>query len=262
MSRMPALFVSHGAPDIVVRPSPAHDFLKSLARELPNPKAILAISAHWETDVPVVGTGVKPHTIYDFRGFDPRLMQMTYEAPGAPVVARRAAQLLSASGFTVREDDARGWDHGVWTPLMLMAPTADVPVAQVSIQPLAGAGHHIRLGEALRPLREEGVMIVASGAMTHNLAAYFQSGLAADAPPRPWVGAFTDWMSEKTAAQDRAALAQYRTQAPYAVENHPEDEHLLPLFVMLGAAHPGETVRRMHASVDRGVLAMDAYRAG
>lgn len=262
MSRMPALFVSHGAPDIVVRASPAHQFLKGLADTLPKPKAILAVSAHWETDQPMVGTGLKPRTIYDFRGFDPRLTTMTYDAPGAPAIARQAAELLSANGLAVREDAKRGWDHGVWTPLMLMAPHASVPVAQVSIQPGEGAAHHIRLGEALRPLREEGVMLVASGAMTHNLAAYFHSGLPADAPVQPWVAEFTSWMAGKVAAQDRKALADYRTQAPFAAENHPEDEHLLPLFVMLGAAFEGEPVRRVHASVDRGVLAMDAYRVG
>jgi 4,5-DOPA dioxygenase extradiol len=209
----------------------------------------------------MVSLTARPETVHDFGRFDRRLFEMRYPAPGAPEVGRRAAELLGAAGIAARSTTAQGYDHGVWTPLMLLFPAADIPIAQVSIQPRADPAHHYRIGDALRPLRDEGVMIVGSGAMTHNLAAYFHQPVHDDSVA-PWVAAYTAWMKSRLEARDVAALLDYRRQAPFAAENHPEDEHLLPLFVPLGASHPGEAIRQVHASVDRGVLAMDVYRFG
>lgn len=260
MARMPSLFISHGAPDLAVRPTPAHQALKALAREVPKPKAILIASAHWTTDTPTVATGIAPSTVYDFGGFDPRLRSMRYGAPGAPEVSREAAVLLQRAGIAASEDEEQGYDHGVWTPLILLFPQAGVPVAQVSIQPHRDPAHHLAIGRALSPLREEGVMIIGSGAMTHNLRAYFTGPASGSSPD--WVSEFTSWMKGRLEANDWAALVDYRRQAPHAELNHPEDEHLLPLYVPLGATRPGEPVRQIHASFDRGVLAMDIYAFG
>jgi 4,5-DOPA dioxygenase extradiol len=260
MARMPSLFISHGAPDLAVRPTPAHEALRALARAVPKPKAVVIASAHWPTEVPTVATGMAPETIYDFGGFDPRLRTMRYPAPGAADVSRRAAALMRAAGLAASEDVDQGYDHGVWTPLILLFPEADVPVAQVSIQPHRDPAHHLAIGRALSPLREEGVMIIGSGAMTHNLRAYF-TGPAGGASAA-WASEFTSWMKGRLEANDVAALVDYRSRAPHAELNHPEDEHLLPLYVPLGATRMGEPIRQIHASFDKGVLAMDIYAFG
>jgi 4,5-DOPA dioxygenase extradiol len=258
--RIPALFVSHGSPELAIRPTAAHRFLKGYAAHLPRPRAILAVSAHWETTAPTVGTGARPETVYDFRGFDTRLYQIRYPAPGAPDLARRVAELLEEQGFTVAADAHRGWDHGVWVPLVLLFPAADIPVVQLSIQPAADPEHHWRLGQALQGLRAEGVLILTSGAITHNLHEFF--GRAADAPAPAWVTSYNTWMHEKLETGDVEALLSYRAEAPHAERNHPEHEHLLPLYLALGATTRGEPIRRVHASYEHGVLAMDVYRFG
>ena len=260
MTRMPALFISHGAPDLAVRAHAAHRFLKSLGQQLPAPKAILIASAHWPTQAPVVATTAKPETIYDFGGFDPRLYTMRYPAPGAPEIALHAQNCLRAAGLEASADATRGFDHGVWTPLILLYPDAQIPVAQVSIQPDRDPRHHFEIVRALAPLREEGIMVIGSGALTHNLRAYFGGG--EETPPPAWVAEFTEWMRARLEAGDEAQLLDYRSRAPHAERNHPEDEHLLPLFIPFGSRAQGEPVRRLHQSTDRGVLAMDVYGVG
>lgn len=260
MSRMPTLFVSHGSPETAVRDTPASRFLKGMAATLPRPRAILVVSAHWETPTPVVATAEQPTTVYDFGGFDPRLRQIKYAAAGAPDVSMRAGELLAASGFKVAADPRHGWDHGVWVPLHLMYPAHDIPVAQVSIQPHENPAHHYRLGKALKPLRDEGVLILASGALTHNLAAF--RGQPVDAPAPAWVSEFADWFEASLTTDRRLDTLDYRAKAPHAVLNHPEDEHLLPLYAALGATDEAEPIVRAHASYEHAVLAMDVYRFG
>ena len=261
MARLPALYVSHGSPNLAITPqTAAYRFLAGLAADLPRPEAILMVSAHYATRSPAVATAARPPMIYDFGGFAKKLYDFDYPAPGAPGVSRRAAALLSAAGFPAVEDATRGYDHGVWVPLQIMYPRADVAVAQVSMQPLADARHHHALGRALAPLRDEGVLIVASGSMTHNLRAIQRDGL--DAPPPPWVTSFVDWMHDRLEAGDREGVLDAIDTAPDAQANHPYDDHLLPLFVALGAIGDGEPVRRLHTSYEYGVLAMDTYRFG
>ena len=258
MPTLPALFVSHGAPTLPLEDSPARHFIAGLGAQLPRPKAILAISAHWETDRPAVSAAAQPVTIHDFHGFPEALYRLRYPAPGTADLAHRVAGLLRDRGLTADIDASRGLDHGAWTPLLLMYPQAEVPVTQLSIQPHRDATHHWRLGEALRPLRDEGVLILASGSATHNLREY--RGNKVDGEPAAWAQAFGEWLASTLEHGRTEDLLDYRSRAPEAVRNHPTDEHLLPLFVAAGAGTPGEFPKRIHSSYAYGVIGMDAYR--
>jgi len=254
LSVLPALFVSHGSPMVLLSSTPARAFLESLGQKLARPKAILVISSHWDEPRPAVTMTAQPETIHDFYGFPRPLYDITYPAPGSPDLARRVIDVLAETGIETDEDASRGLDHGAWAPLSLMWPKADIPVVQLAMQAHLGADHHMALGWALKPLRDEGVLILGTGSMTHNLAEF--RGQPEDAPPEEWTVEFTDWFAERIAANDRDALVEYRDLAPHAEANHPTDEHLMPLFVAMGAGGQGE---RWHHSINHGVLAMDAY---
>lgn len=260
ITAIPSIFVSHGAPTIALDQSDAHKFLTKFSDAVPAPRAILAVSAHWETDSPHVSDAENPETIYDFRGFPQALYEMTYPAPGAPSLAAKAAQLLEQSGMGPVRTENRGLDHGAWVPLLLGYPDADIPVTQLSINPNQTPEYHFKMGEALRPLREESVLIMASGNLTHNLSEF--RGQPLDAEPPEWVRAFDEWASWAITEGRVEDLINYRTIAPAAVRNHPTDEHLLPLFVALGAGNSTEPGRHLHKSYTYGVLAMDAYAFG
>jgi len=256
----PVLFLSHGSPMLAVDGSAAQGFLKGLAPALPRPNNILAVSAHWATEVPAVSLAKRPATIHDFGGFPDELYALQYPAPGAPDLAARTAALLQDAGLPVETDPERGLDHGAWVPLSLIFPAADIPVTQLSIQPQLGPAHHLLLGRALRPLRAEGTLIVASGAITHNLQAFFRGGFALDAAPPDWVALFADWVVDAIAEGRVQDLVRYRERAPFGEANHPTEEHLLPLFVACGAAADSLVGEALHRSFAYGVLAMDAYR--
>ncbi len=258
-TRMPAVFVSHGSPMLALDESAAHHFLRGMSELVPRPKDILVVSAHWETQIPRVSFATRPETIHDFGGFPQALYEMIYPAPGAPNLAGRAAACLEQAGIDVERDTSRGLDHGAWVPLKLIYPEADLPVAQLSIQPHAGPEHHYRLGQALRSLRDEGTLILASGAVTHNLEAFFKNGFTRDSGAPDWVRTFADWTAEALNQVRREDLLDYRNRAPHAVENHPTEEHLLPLFVVMGAASDTLQTERLHKSDAYGVLAMDVY---
>lgn len=254
---VPALFLSHGSPMLALTDSPARDFLMGLGREIRRPSAILVASAHWETRVPAVNAVGRNATIHDFYGFPPELFAMRYEPPGAPALAERAAGLLRAAGMECAIDPERGLDHGAWVPLVLMYPEAMIPVFQVGIQPHLDPAHHLRLGQALAPLRDEDVLIVGSGSFTHNLSRLRRGEV--DAPQPPDVTAFADWFDAAITAGRRDDLLNYRMRAPYAVQQHPTDEHLLPLYVALGAGGERPTPERLHNSAMYSSLRMDAY---
>jgi 4,5-DOPA dioxygenase extradiol len=258
MSSMPTVSISHGAPTMAIQPGEAGAALQALASRLPRPTAILMVSAHWETPAPMVSSAQRPETIHDFGGFPEPLYRIQYPAPGAPALAERTKALLDASGFTAALDARRGLDHGAWVPLRFLYPDADVPVTQLSIQPHLSPVHHYRVGEALRPLREEGVLIIGSGSLTHNLHEFRSRPTGVE----PYVREFQQWMKTSIDAHDVAALLDYRRLAPSAVRAHPTDEHLLPLFVALGAAGAGVPARRITDEVTYGVIAMDAYVFG
>ena len=233
MSRLPSLFLSHGAPTLPIDPSLPSGAFGVLAASLPRPRAILMLSAHWCTPAPVASTAAMPETIHDFHGFPRALYEIRYPAPGAPAVARQAVALLGAQGVAATTQEY-GLDHGAWVPLLLMFPDADMPVAQLSIQPHLDPAHHYRVGRALRPLADDGVMIIGSGQITHNLRAADFAARPEDADLR--VAEFTDWFEARLAARDVDTLLDYRRLAPHAVFMHPSDEHLLPVFAALGAA--------------------------
>jgi len=259
---MPSVFVSHGGPNVVIEPSDAHDYLKSLASLTGRPRAIVLVSAHFETDGPVVVTDPAPGMIYDFGGFQPELYRMVYPAPGEPDLAMRVAHMLLDAGMTPRIAPKRGYDHGAWNTMILAFPEADIPIVQLSIDPSRDAAYHYALGRALAPLRDEGVLLVGSGHITHNLRAVFgamRSGLAPDPEMTRRVEAFTGWLAEKFAANDRAALLDWARQAPFVADNHPTDEHLMPLFFAFGAAGDAPQARRAHASRQFGFFAWDSY---
>ncbi len=207
---------------------------------------------------PAVSGAKQPETIHDFYGFPPELYRLRYPAPGAPKLAERVAGLLGKQGIPTDIDPDRGLDHGAWTPLILAYPQADIPVAQFSIQSHLGPAHHVRLGEALRPLRDEGVLIIASGGATHNLREL--SRQRGNPVPQAWTVEFNEWLADALETRRADDLVAYRDNAPQAVRNHPTDEHLIPLFVALGAGSSGGATRRLHSSIDSGVISMDAYR--
>jgi 4,5-DOPA dioxygenase extradiol len=262
----PALFVSHGSPMMALTDSPARDFLRGLGqgqglgRELGRPSAILVASAHWETRVPTFNSVAVNATIHDFQGFPPALFAMRYEPAGAPEMARKAAALLAEAGLPNAVDLERGLDHGAWVPLSLMYPAADIPVLQVSIQSHLDPAHHLRLGRALAPLREAGVLIVGSGSFTHNLRLLRRD--AVDGPQPADVVAFADWFDAAIAEGRMDDLLAYRARAPYAERQHPTDEHLLPLYVALGAGGAAPMTERLHSSAMYSSLRMDAYTFG
>ncbi|HVB48564.1 MAG TPA: class III extradiol ring-cleavage dioxygenase [Burkholderiales bacterium] len=254
---LPTLFLSHGSPLHALEPGPAGAVWADLGRTLPRPRALLVASAHWETDLPLLTGTAKPETIHDFFGFPEPLYRIRYAAPGAPALAARALALLEQAGFSAAIDPGRGLDHGAWSPLLYMYPEADVPVVQLSLQRAFGARHHYRVGQALEPLRAEGVLVIGSGHMTHNLREWRG---ARDAAPASYVREFQDWVHARLEARELEALLEYRVRAPHAARAHPTEEHFLPLYVALGAAGANATPRRLYGAIESGVLAMDAYR--
>lgn len=256
--RQPALFVPHGAPTFALQPGAAGAALGRLAGRLPTPRAIIAVSAHWTTTVPTVGLAAQMETIHDFSGFPAELYAIRYPATGCPEAARQVAAALAHAGLPVTFDAVRGLDHGAWVPLRFMFPDADVPVIPLSIQPRDGTAGALRLGRALAPLREQGFLVVASGNVTHNLGDYFEASRDGRGTPT-YVREFADWVWARLVAREVDGLLDYRRRAPDAARAHPTEEHLLPLYVALGAAGDDFAAERVHAGIDDYVLAMDAY---
>lgn len=264
MTALPTLFISHGSPDTAIAETQANAFMRGLAASLPRPRAIVVISAHFESDQVLVSGEAEPETIHDFGGFDPKLYEMHYAAPGDPALATAIVRNLQAAGFPAAVAADRGFDHGTWVPLILIYPDADIPVVQVSVDPAKGTEYHLALGAALAGLREEGILVVGSGSFTHNLREAFarlRVGDRAAATPA-WVSDFATWMTDRIVEGDWQSLLDYRTLAPFAAENHPTDEHLMPLYAALGAAGEGAKGRRLHGSRDFGVLSMEAFAFG
>jgi aromatic ring-opening dioxygenase catalytic subunit (LigB family) len=247
-ARMPVFYISHGGgPWPWVAPMRAglanlERSLVDLVGGLPErPRAILMISGHWETDVVQIMSADRPGMIYDYHGFPPHTYQIVYPAPGAPDVAARAAQLLSDAGIAARLDPAQGFDHGTFAPMAVMYPAADMPLLQLSILHNYDPAQHVRIGRALAPLRDEGVAIIGSGLSFHNLRMFGPSARQPSA-------AFDAWLAE---ALEQPAPAREQTllaweQAPFARICHPREDHLVPLFVALGAAGHDPAVRIYH----------------
>jgi 4,5-DOPA dioxygenase extradiol len=257
MSRLPTIFLSHGSPMHALDAGGAGTAWRAIADSLPKPRAVLVASAHWETSLPMLGGAERPETIHDFSGFPPGLYRLHYAAPGSPALAQQVAEVLKAAGHAPSVNGCRGLDHGAWVPLRWMYPEHDVPVVQVSVQPSLGTQHHLRLGEALAPLADDGVLVIGSGHVTHNLRDWALH--RNDAAPLDYAVQFADWLHGRLVSGDRDAVLDYRARAPYATRAHPSEEHFLPLFIAWGAAGHAPRVTRVHHAVEGAALSMDAY---
>ncbi|MGQ4515074.1 DODA-type extradiol aromatic ring-opening family dioxygenase [Streptomyces sp. DW26H14] len=226
--RMPALYLSHGAPPLADDPVWTRE-LAAWSSDLPRPTAILMVSGHWEEAPLALGATAVVPLVYDFWGFPERYYQVRYAAPGAPALADSVRKLLRGAGTPVQDVPERGLDHGAYVPLKEMFPAADIPVLQISM-PTLDPRKLLEMGRRLAPLRDEGVLIVGSGFFTHNLAALRQDGLPS------WSAEFDDWGHRALLDQDIDALLDFEHKAPAGRLAHPRTEHFAPLFVTLGAA--------------------------
>ncbi len=254
---LPALFLSHGAPTLALEDTAVTRAWGEMGRQYA-PRAIVAVSAHWDTPGPEVTTAARLPTIHDFYGFPRPLYDIRYEPPGDPVLAERITTLLARGGFATIGDAKRGIDHGGWVPLRFMYPAADVPVIQLSIQSGRDAAHHVALGRALAPLRQEGVLVLASGGIVHNLRELDWQDHGRKV--MPWARAFNDWIAANVASADEEALVDWLARAPEPRRAHPTTDHFMPFFVALGAGgFPGQ---RLDFGFDLGSLGMDGYAFG
>jgi 4,5-DOPA dioxygenase extradiol len=264
MKTLPTLFLSHGSPMHALHAGRAGEGWSELGLRVGKPRAVLIASAHWETEWPMLSTTERPETIHDFGGFPEALYQLRYPAPGAPELARQAIELLKAGGLSASGNGCRGLDHGAWVPLRRMFPDADIPVAQISIQPGLAAEYSLRVGQLLAPLTREGFLIIGSGHMTHNLREWIaQARLhgmhVAEMPAVEYVDEFRHWIDLALRDPDPGRIARWLEEAPHARRAHPSAEHFLPLPLAFGAAGPAPRIERLDLGVDSGVLAMDAY---
>jgi 4,5-DOPA dioxygenase extradiol len=256
MTLAPALFVSHGAPTIALEEGGLGAALRAFAAATPRPVAALAVSAHWTTPREIgIASAVHHRLVYDFAGFPEALYRIRWPVFGAPDVAARAAALVEAAGFHARLDPVRGLDHGAWIPLRFLFPEADVPVVQLALLD-APPDALARLGAALAPLRREGVLLLASGGLVHNLG---EVRLGDPGEPDPWAREFDAWAAARIAALDLEGLARWRTDAPHGARAAPTPEHLAPVFVALGARLPGDRVETVHDAISDGNLGMRSF---
>jgi 4,5-DOPA dioxygenase extradiol len=258
MTTLPSIFVSHGAPTFAIEPGLAGAQLRALGRALAKPKAVVVVSPHWMTRSVEITAAAQPETVHDFGGFPRALYAIQYPAPGAPELAARAAQVLQANGIAASLDTKRGLDHGAWVPLLFLYPDADVPVVQVSIPFDTDAAKAFELGRALAPLAQEGVLIVGSGSLTHNLYE-FRTGEAQEAA---YAREFSEWIRQAVLDGDVERLVHALERAPHAQRAHPTTEHFLPLLVAAGAAPSVTSATVLDGGIQHGVLAMESYVFG
>jgi 4,5-DOPA dioxygenase extradiol len=253
---LPVLFLSHGSPMTAIEPGELGAVWQSLGERLPRPRAVLMVSAHWTTRVPMVSGAADPQTVHDFGGFPEALYRLQYAAPGAPQLAQTVKALLTERGIATGIDATRGLDHGAWVPLRILFPQADIPVLQLSVQPERCARHHFAVGAALAPLTAQGVLIVGSGHLTHNLGEWLR-GAGGSASPQ--TVAFRDWTHARLLAGDTEALLDWPHAAPHAAFAHPTPEHFLPLFVALGAAGARHRTESLGGGYVGALMAADNY---
>ncbi|MEI8326410.1 MAG: class III extradiol ring-cleavage dioxygenase [Betaproteobacteria bacterium] len=257
--RLPSLFVSHGSPMFALESGSTGPALNAWAQALVQrhgrPRGVLVLSPHWMARAPAVMGNPRPATWHDFGGFPQPLYQLQYPAPGSVPLGLEVLDLLKEAGIAAQSDTQRPMDHGAWVPLMHLFPAADVPVVQLALALDAGPEQVLALGAALQGLRAKGVLLLGSGSMTHNLGEFF----GGEREPLPYVLEFSRWVEDALNRGDRAALLDYRAQAPHAVRAHPSEDHFLPLFFALGAADDGAAVHYLSREVMHGILAMDAF---
>lgn len=254
-AKAPVFFISHGAPTFAIEPGLLGPRLTALGQQLQGIKAVLVVSPHWQTRDVRVMTTEKPETVYDFGGFPSILYTLEYPAKGQPQLAQKAVDLLQAAGLQTGTSSGQGLDHGAWVPLLHLLPDAQIPVFQVSMPLDLNTRSAVELGRILAPLRAQGVMIMASGSMTHNLYEFRQRATT----PEPYAVEFANWVNTAVLANSVKAVTQYRTEAPHAERAHPSEEHFLPLLVALGAQGEGDAVQAIDGGVTHGVLSMDSF---
>lgn len=259
--KVPALFVSHGAPLFALEPGQAGPLLHAVGQRLqalPGLRAVLVISPHWRTRGLRIGASAQPATVHDFGGFPAPLYALQYPATGAPDVAREVAALLAQADVPAELVHDQGLDHGAWVPLMHMLPDAPLPVLQLSLPLELRGADALALGRLLAPLRDQGVLILASGSLTHNL---YEFSPAETAQAASYVHEFVQWARRAALAHDDAALVDWRG-APHSQRAHPTDEHYLPLLIAAGASSADEPVEVIEGGVTYGVLSMEGYVFG
>lgn len=265
-ARLPTYFISHGGgpwPWIKDQMPGDLSLLETSLQAIPlelghDPRAILVVSGHWEAPELTVQSSPNPPMLYDYGGFPEFTYHLSYPAPGSPEVAARVGELLTGAGIAHRFDDERGYDHGVFAPLFVMYPTADVPILQLSIKRGYDPAEHLAAGRALAPLRDEGVLIVGSGLSYHNLRAFGTAGAQASREFDAWLGAaLVDAPND-----ERTRLLLDWDQAPSARMSHPSEDHLIPLMVVVGAAEHDAGVRTYHQDDFMGAVSASSYRFG
>lgn len=256
----PALFLAHGSPMIAVEQTPyASEFLPNLAAGM-KPKAIVVFTAHWESEtLTISSTDDVYETIYDFGGFPPELYRIQYKARGSMIVAAMLEARLTQAGIAVRTESSRGLDHGTWTILHRMYPQADIPVVQVSVNPYLPPSEQFRIGEALRGLDAEDILVIGSGVTVHNLRMLNWHAAGSDVP-EPWAAAFDDWLIERIQERDLDDLFRYAELAPAARQAVPRAEHFVPLFIAMGSGDPSRKPEVIHRSYDMGTLSYLCFR--
>ncbi|MBW8823284.1 MAG: dioxygenase [Xanthomonadales bacterium] len=257
MTRPPALFISHGSPMFALEPGLLGPNLGRLGQSLDGVRAIVVVSPHWQTRGVQVTTAPVLETIHDFGGFPAPLYQLQYPATGAPGFAEDVVRLLADAGFAVAANDHRGLDHGAWVPLRHLRPQGDIPVLQVSMPHDLDAEGALRLGRALASLREQGVLVIGSGSLTHNLYEFRQH-----ISDPEYAQAFADWVNDAVSRRDVEALVDYRRRAPHAERAHPTEEHFLPLLVALGASNDDDAPSLIEGGMTYGTLSMDSFGWG
>jgi len=250
---MPVLFIGHGSPMNAIEDNPFSRSLVRLAQDLPRPRAILCVSAHWQTADTRVTGGPHPRTIHDFGGFPQELYDIRYPAPGDPELAGRVADLVGGM-----VDDSSGFDHGSWAVIRRMYPEADIPMIELSLDARASTAEHHELGHLLAPLRDDGVLIVGSGNIVHNLMAIRWE----DGAPYPWAVEFDEWVRDRLLAADDQALIGYMSLGDTARHAHPTNEHYLPLLYAVALRREGEPLSFFHEGIEMGSLSMRGVRIG
>ncbi|HEV7427793.1 MAG TPA: class III extradiol ring-cleavage dioxygenase [Thermoanaerobaculia bacterium] len=250
---MPSLFISHGAPSIAIEQDDFTRAVASFGETVRDARAIAVVSAHWQARTVRVNAVAHPETIYDFGGFSPELYKIRYEAPGDPSLAREISTLLGGAAL----EETRGWDHGLWVPMRILLPEANVPIVEIAQAHPTTPADLLRIGQALAPLRDRGVVIAGSGGIVHNLRAIHLADKNAQVDD--WANEFDDWFAHHLAARDFDTLARYRDLAPHANLAVPTPEHFEPVFVALGASRATDSLRTIYEGFHYGNLSMRTF---
>jgi 4,5-DOPA dioxygenase extradiol len=256
---LPSFFLAHGTPALVLENNEYTRFLRMLALQLPLPKAVVIFSSHWESHRQLISAAVQYETIHDFFGFPEQLYQITYPAKGDITLAYYIQSLLSEEGIGSELNDTRGLDHGSWSLLTLMYPSADVPVIAMSVQPNLTPEEQYRIGKALAPLRNDNVLIIGSGGTVHNLE---QLDWTEAAEAQTWASTFDCWLAEQLETWHLDELFDYEYRGPYARRAAPSPEHFAPLLLAMGAADVGKKAKLLHRQYQFGTLSLSAWMFG